>query len=179
MHSNDFIELAKARYSCRKYDSRPVEQEKLDLILEAGRVAPSAVNFQPWHFYVIREKEDLERFYPAYHREWFRTAPCVIVICADHSLSWKRKEDGKDHADVDVAITTDHMTLQATELGLATCWICNFYVDKAREILKLPEHLEPVVILPLGYPLDEVDPDRHQEKRKSLSEIVSYGIQLS
>jgi nitroreductase len=68
------------------------------------------------------------------------------------------------------------MTLQATELGLATCWICNFYVDKCRDLLKLPEHMEPVVILPLGYPLDETDPERHEEKRKPLSEIVSYGI---
>jgi len=176
MHSNHFIELAKARYSCRNYDSRPVEQEKLDLILEAGRVAPSAVNYQPWHFYVLREKDDLEQFYGAYHREWFRTAPCVIVICANHEQAWKRKEDGKDHADVDVAICTDHMTLQATELGLATCWICNFYVEKTRELLKLPEHMEPLVILPLGYPLDSTDPERHGMKRKPLSEIVSYGI---
>ena len=171
-----FLDIAKSRYSCRKYDARPVEEEKLMLVLEAGRVAPSGVNFQPWHFYVIQEAEDLERFYGAYHREWFRTAPCVIVICADHRQSWKRKEDGKDVADIDAAITTDHMTLQATELGLATCWICNFYVDKTRELLKLPEHLEPLVILPLGYPLDSTDPERHQKKRKPLSEIVSYGI---
>jgi nitroreductase len=171
-----FLDIAKNRYSCRKYDARPVEDEKLNLVLEAGRVAPSAVNFQPWHFYVIQEKDELESFYPAYHREWFQTAPCVIVICADHSQSWKRKADGKDHSDVDAAITTDHMTLQATELGLGTCWICNFYLDKTREVLKLPDHLEPVVILPLGYPLDDVDPDRHHKKRKPLSEIVSYGI---
>lgn len=171
-----FLDIAKNRYSCRKYNARRVEEEKLMLVLEAGRVAPSAVNFQPWHFYVMQETEDLERFYGAYHREWFRTAPCVIVICANHSQSWKRKADGKDHGDIDAAITTDHMTLQATELGLATCWICNFDVERTRELLKLPEYLEPVVILPLGYPLDEADPERHSEKRKPLSEIVSYGI---
>ncbi|MCD4710537.1 MAG: nitroreductase family protein [Bacteroidales bacterium] len=171
-----FLDIAKNRYSCRKYDVLRVEEEKLMLVLEAGRVAPSAVNFQPWHFYVMQETDDLERFYGAYHREWFRTAPCVIVICADHSQSWKRKADGKDHGDIDAAITTDHMTLQATELGLATCWICNFDVERTRELLKLPEYLEPVVILPLGYPLDETDPERHSEKRKPLSEIVSYGI---
>jgi nitroreductase len=176
MHSNHFIELAKARYSCRNYDARPVEQEKLDLILEAGRVAPSAANRQPWHFYVIQKQEDLERFYGVYHREWFRTAPCVILICADHNQAWKRKEDGKDHGDVDVSICTDHMTLQATELGLATCWICNFYVGKTRELMKLPEYLEPVAILPLGYPLDSTDPERHAEKRKPISDIVTYGI---
>jgi nitroreductase len=171
-----FLDIAKNRYSCRKYDTRPVEEEKLMLVLEAGRVAPSAVNFQPWHFYVIQEAAQLEKFNAAYHREWFKTAPCVIVICTNHEQSWKRKEDGKDHGDVDAAIATDHMTLQATELGLATCWICNFYVDRTRELLKLPEHLEAVVILSLGYPLDTSDPERHQEKRKPLSEIVSYGI---
>lgn len=169
-----FLDIAKNRYSCRKYDQKAVEEEKLKLVLEAGRVAPSAVNFQPWHFYVIRGEEALGRFHAAYHREWFQTAPCVIVLCGDHSKSWKRKADGKDSSDVDVAICTDHMTLQATELGLATCWICNFDVDKTRELLSLPEHLEPVVILPLGYPLDEVDPERHDQKRLSLSELVTY-----
>jgi len=171
-----FLDIAKNRYSCRKYDARKVEEEKLAMVLEAGRVAPSAVNFQPWHFYVLEKGEDLEQFQAAYHREWFQTAPCVIVICADHGVSWKRKADGKDHGDVDAAITTDHMTLQATELGLATCWICNFDIEKCRELLKLPDHLEPMVILPLGYPLDSADPERHNEKRKSLSEIVTHGL---
>jgi len=171
-----FLDIARNRYSCRNYDSRQVEQEKLELILEAGRVAPSAVNFQPWHFHVICEAADLQKFHAAYHREWFRTAPCVIIICGDHSQSWKRKADGKDHSDVDAAITTDHMTLQATELGLGTCWICNFDVDKTRELLGLAVHLEPVVILPVGYPLDACDPDRHGEKRKPLPDIVSYGL---
>jgi nitroreductase len=168
------LDIAKQRYSCRSYDSRPVEEEKLSLVLEAGRVAPSAVNFQPWHFYVIRGEEKLRNFHVAYHRDWLRTAPCVIVICGDHTSSWKRKADGKDLCDVDVAITTDHMTLQATELGLATCWICNFDPLLTRDLLGLPEDMEPVVILPLGYPLDEVDPQRHDVKRKPLSEIVSF-----
>ena len=170
----NFLNIAKSRYSCRKYEARPVEAEKLELVLEAGRVAPSAVNYQPWHFFVIQGQENLGRFHAAYHREWFRTAPCVIVICIDHSMSWKRKADGKDSGDVDAAITTDHMTLQATELGLATCWVCNFDPVVTREILQLPPDMEPVVILPLGYPLDQADPERHVEKRKPLSELVTY-----
>jgi nitroreductase len=124
---------------------------------------------------VIQEEGDLEKIHQVYHREWFRTAPCVIVICGDHSTSWKRKDE-KDHCDIDAAITTDHMTLQATELELATCWICNFDPQMTRGLLNLPDHLEPLVLLPLGYPLDEADPERHSEKRKPLSEIVSYGI---
>lgn len=169
-----FLDIAKSRYSCRSYDAMPVEEEKLKLVLEAGRVAPSAVNFQPWHFFVIQGEKELKRFHAAYHREWFQTAPCVIVICADRSASWKRKADGRDHGDVDAAICTDHMTLQATELGLATCWICNFDLGITRDLLDLPVEEEPVVILPLGYPLDKADPDRHVQKRKPLSEIVSY-----
>ena len=168
-----FLKLAKHRYSCRDYDPRPVEEEKLALVLEAGRVAPSAVNLQPWIFYVVQGK-GLQKIYPVYHREWFRTAPCAIIICGNHQVAWKRKADGKDHCDIDVAITTDHMTLQATELGLATCWICNFDPVATREVLQLPAHLEPVVILPLGYPRDKPDPDRHGEKRKPRSEIVRY-----
>jgi len=168
-----FLELARNRYSCRNYDSRPVEADRLEQVLEAGRIAPSAANMQPWHFFVIRETGDLEKIRGVYHRDWFRTAPCVIVICGDHRLSWKRK-DGKDHCDM--AITVDHMTLQATELGLATCWICNFDPAATSQLLKLPGHLEPVVVLPLGYPLDVADPGRHGLKRRPLSEIASYGI---
>ena len=171
-----FLDIARNRYSCRNYDTKPVEEEKLSLVLEAGRVAPSAVNFQPWYFYVINKADDLSKLHQVYHRDWFRAAPCVIVICGDHSLAWKRKSDGKDHCDIDAAITTDHMTLQATELGLATCWICNFDPVLTSQLLGLPDHMEPMVLLPLGYPLDTVNAERHGEKRKPLAEIVSYGI---
>jgi len=170
-----FLELAKRRYSCRHYDTRPVEKKKLDLVLEAGRVAPSAANVQPWHFYIFRKHENIKQLYEAYTRDWFSTVPCVIVICGNHRQSWKRN-DGKDHCDIDIAITTDHMTLQAAELGLATCWICNFNREKATRVLGLPEYLEPIVFLPLGYPLDEVNPGRHGDKRKTLHEIITSDI---
>jgi nitroreductase len=168
-----FLDLAKRRYSCRKYDKRPIEQDKLDLILEAARIAPSAANYQPWHFIVIEDKDALSNIHSIYHRDWFRDAPCVMIICGDHSQSWKRK-DGKDHSDIDIAIAVDHMTLQAAELGLGTCWICNFENELCSKLLNLPSNLEPVVLLPVGYPLDSSDPERHATKRKSLEEIVSY-----
>jgi len=169
----DFINLAKQRYSCRNYDSKPVTQEKLDLVLEAGRIAPSAANRQPWHFIVIREKENLEKIGRVYHHDWFIKAPCVIILCGDHSQSWKRK-DHKDHTDIDIAIAADHMTLQAADLGLGTCWICNFDADLCCKLFNLPANLEPIVLLPLGYPLDMSDPERHTSQRKPLNEIVSY-----
>jgi len=168
-----FLDLAKRRYSCRKYDKRPAEQEKLDLILEAARIAPSAANCQPWHFIVIRDKEVLKKIHSTYHCDWLKEAPCIIIICGDHSHSWKRK-DGKDHSDIDIAIAVDHMTLQAAELGLGTCWICNFDNGLCSKLMNLPSNLEPAVLLPVGYPLDSADPERHTTKRKSLEEIVSY-----
>lgn len=172
----DFLELAKSRYSCRNYKSVPVENEKLLKVLEAARVAPSAVNFQPWHFYVIQNSENKEKIAQAYHREWMKNAPVIIVACGNKPISWKRS-DGKDYLDIDMSIAIDHITLAATSLGLATCWICNFSAGKAKNILSLPEFVEPIAIIPLGYPADEVDINRHQTKRKPLSEIVTWEIE--
>ena len=120
-----FLNLAKRRYSSRKYDLKQIEKEKLEIVLEASRVSPSAANRQPWFFIVVREKENLKKVSDCYHREWLYDAQTIIIACADHENSWKRA-DGKDHADIDVSIAVDHMTLAATDLVLATCWICNF-----------------------------------------------------
>ena len=122
---------------------------------------------------MVRDRENLSGVHTLYHREWFRQAPVVIVILSDHSQSWVRG-DQKDHADIDVAIAVDHMTLAATDRGLGTCWVCNFDREKTIRYFDLPEHLEPVVFLPLGYPDSVTDTGRHTEKRKSLEEIVSY-----
>lgn len=167
----NFIDLVKKRYSVREYTSQKVEKEKLLQILEAGQYAPSAVNKQPWHFIVVEEEENHAKFSAIYHRDWFQKAPVYIVICGDHEQAWKRKEDGKDHTDVDAAIAIDHMTLQATELGLGTCWICNFYVEQCKSFFSLPDHIEPIAILSLGYPASTTSLEK---KRKSLDEIVHW-----
>jgi len=168
-----FLNLAKNRFSTRKYNPDPIPEEDLLYILEAGRIAPSAVNYQPWHFLVVKDRKNRELVNTLYHREWFREAPVVIILLADHSQSWKRGE-GKDHADIDVAIAADHMTLAATEKGLGTCWVCNFDKEKTIKTLKLPDHLEPVVFLPIGYPDEKPDINRHSAKRKPLDEITSW-----
>jgi len=161
-------ELIEKRFSVRKYTTQKVEKEKLLKVLEAGRMAPSAVNYQPWHFVVIENKEKLHQIHAVYQRAWIQEAPLVIVACADHSESWKRSSDRKDSADIDVAIAIDHMTLMATELGLGTCWVCNFDVVKCAQILHLPSHIEPIALIPLGYPNISA-PDK---KRKGLNEII-------
>jgi nitroreductase len=167
-----FIDLVKKRYSVRKYKSLGIDDNILNQILEAGRLAPSACNFQPWNFIVIRNNDTLERLWDVYPRDWFRQAPVVIVIGGDHKQSWKRA-DGKDHCDVDIAIAVDHMTLAAAELGLGTCWVCNFDREKCSRLLHLPENIEPIVILPLGYP-DDTGPSERHISRKNVNEIVFY-----
>lgn len=169
-----FLELAKKRCSVRSYQDRPVEEDKLMQVLEAGRVAPSAVNFQPWFFVVLREEEQRKKVAETYARDWIKEAPVLIAICGDHGRSWRRP-DGKDHCDIDVAIAIDHMTLAAAELDLGTCWICNFDVMKCHKILNLPHQLEVIALLPLGYPADKADPGRHDSKRKKMEEIVHWN----
>lgn len=170
-----FLELAKKRYSVRVYKDIPVEKEKLYQVLEAGRLAPSAVNYQPLHFIVVTEENLKSRIIEAYPKEWFKKVPAIIIICGDHSKSWKRK-DGKDHCDIDAAIAVDHMTLAAADLGLGTCWVCAFDAKKCYEVLGLPENMEPITLMPIGYAVENQEPEK---KRKSIDEIVSwegYGV---
>lgn len=167
----DVVKLSSQRYSVRGYQPRPVPQEMLDTILEAGRLAPSAVNKQPWKFIVVKSDAARERLCECYDREWFKTAPAFIVVCGDHSQSWKRPADGKDHCDIDAAIATEHMALAAASLGLGSCWVCNFSADSCKKMLGLPEAWEPIVILPIGFPETENVPAKN---RKATNEIVAY-----
>ena len=113
-----------------------------------------------------------------YSRDWILEAPVIIVICGDHSKSWRRA-DGKDHCDIDAAIAVDHMTLAATELGLGSCWVCAFDSMQCHKVLKLPPHIETIVLLPLGYAADKGDPERHETKRKKMEEIVFWDRSIT
>lgn len=168
-----FLDIARKRCSVRNFLPRDVEREKLLQVLEAARIAPSACNLQPWKIFVVENPERKMELYESYPRKWFAQAPVILVICADHNQSWKR-HDGKDFADVDIAIAVDHMTLAAAALGLGTCWIGAFDELKCRKAMQLPAHLEPIVMLPLGYPEKTESPERHNTRRKSLEEIVEW-----
>ena len=171
--SGNFQELVRKRYSVRNYLDRPVEEEKLNYILESGRLAPSAVNYQPYAVIVVRDEVVKKTLCSVYSRPWLLQAPVILVVCGNHDTSWKRT-DGKDFADIDVSILVDHMTLAATEQGLGTCWVCNFDANRCSEILHLPEEIEPVVLLPVGYP-DEKNVDRSRHLvRKNLKDIVHW-----
>ena len=170
----DFTTLAKHRYSCRNYKEEKPSGEILDEVLNAARLAPSAKNLQPWKFIVVDDETVLQDVKATYGRTWIESAPVVIAVCGDHGSAWIR-DDGKDHTDVDVAIIIDHLTLAATDKGLATCWICKFDARAAEAVLGVPEPWEVIALIPIGFPADEVDPDRHSMKRKKLGEIVKYN----
>lgn len=169
--TNNILALSQRRYSVRNYTSQPVTDEQLQYMLEVARLAPSAVNLQPWSFIVVRERELLDSLSAAYSRDWFKTAPCCIVVCGNHNESWHRRYDGKDHCDIDIAIATEHLALAATELGLGSCWVCNFDADVCKQVLQLPEGVEPIVLLPIGYPAQEAAPEK---KRKSFDDVVIW-----
>lgn len=162
-----FLELAARRVSVRKYKPDPVPQEQLEQVLEAGRLAPSAKNCQPWHFIIVTEPERREAVCRAYARDWLASAPVILAVCVEPGVAWNRK-DGKCYVDVDGAIAMDHMTLCATELGLGTCWIGAFDPVIAAESLELPRGVELLAMTPLGVPDDEGRP----KKRKTMDELV-------
>jgi nitroreductase len=163
----DFYQVLKIRRSIRKYKSTPVEPDKLDRILEAVRIAPSAANCQPWHFIVITDAAVRRSLAKAYPRDWFAAAPVVICACAEPEEAWVRM-DKKNYADVDVTIAFEHLVLAAAAEGLATCWIAAFDPAELRKALGLPNGIEPLAITPVGYP----DEAPRAFVRKPLSEIV-------
>ena len=168
----EFLDLAKKRYSVRKYEDKRVEEEKLLKILEAGRVAPTGANTQPQRLIVVQEKAGLERLKKAAN---INGAAMAIIVCGDHKAVWKRPFDNKDILDIDASIITTHMMLQATELGLGTVWICYFDPAVLRKEFNIPEGTEPINILAIGYAAGEALPsDRHDKARKPLEATVSY-----
>jgi len=166
----EFYDVVRKRRSIRRYKPDPVEEDKLTRVLEAGRLAPSAANRQPWHFIVVRDPKVREALRAAYDRDWFVNAPVIIVVCADPTKAWVRA-DGEEYWKVDAAIAMEHIVLAATNEGLGTCWIAAFNEEAVRKVLNIPKHVRVVAMTPLGYP-DEVKGE--VVSRKSLNEIVHY-----
>ncbi len=162
-----FYSVIRQRRSIRGYKSDPVPPEVLDRVLEAGRTAPTAANFQPFHLIVVTDPATRARMNTVYDRDWFCGAPVVLVGCVDPSKAWQRA-DGWNAAEFDLAIVVDHIILAATEEGLGTCWICNFREQPLKELLRIPAHIRAVALTPLGYPSLSPGPFA----RKAMSELV-------
>lgn len=163
------------RKSVRSFSKEDIDKTTILELLNAARVAPSAVNYQPWRFFVCTSDEIKEKIKESYPRKWFASAPLYIVACTDKSQSWKRSADNKDHGNIDVAIAITHLMLKATSIGLGTCWVCNFDATILKNALNLDKVLEPVAIIPIGYPSEEVSTETEQpKKRKSIDEFTEW-----
>ena len=168
----DFETLSARRYSLRKFSPAPVEAEKLALILEAGRNAPTAHNLQPQRIFVLQTPEALEKadgctashFHP----------PVMLVVAYDAQAAWKRETDGKNHGEIDAAIAATQMMLQAADLGLGTTYVGMFEPEKLWAAFPEMQGTMPVAMLTLGYPAEGAHPSRLHASRKPLEELVKY-----
>jgi nitroreductase len=163
------LETIKQRYSVRKYEARAVEPEKLEAVLEAARLAPSARNVQEWRFVVVQDEAMRAKLVDAaYGQKFIGAAPVVIVCCATNTDYVMRC--GQAAHPIDIAIAIEHMALQAVEEGLGTCWVGSFYPEQIRALLGIPEDIAVVELLTLGYPADTAP----EKKRVPLSDIISH-----
>ena len=169
----DFLELAKERYSCRYFSDKEVEQQKIDKILEAARLAPTGKNSQSQRILVITDKDELAKLSGCTPYGW--NAPLVFLICYDKNESWKRHLDDFDGGVQDICIVTTHMMLEVTSLGLGSTWVGAYDQFKAREIYNVPENYEIAAFLPVGYPSEEAHPSRLHDSRKPVEEIAFYN----
>jgi nitroreductase len=162
------LEAIGRRYSCRAYQDRPIEQEKLDSIFEAARLAPSAKNTQDWRFVVVTDKETKRGVADTTNRpDVFEKAGAIIAACSN---SDEVMRCGQAIGPIDVAIALEHIALQAAELGLATCWIGSFYTDKVRTILDIPADVAIIELMAIGYPADS----KKEPQREPMEKIVCY-----
>ncbi|HAK68568.1 MAG TPA: nitroreductase [Treponema sp.] len=170
----DFLELSKARYSVRKFDSKKVEDEKLDKVLEAGRLAPTAKNSQSHRIFILKSEEALRKINEAtpmaYH------APVVLMVCYDKSASYKNTADAHypdyDGGEADACIVTTAMMMEATELGLGTLWARGYDSQKIYDAFPEVKDLELVCLLDVGYPAADSHPSSRHADRKPLSETT-------
>jgi nitroreductase len=163
----DYQKLIRTRRSIRGYRPDPVSEDILQKILDAARIAPTAANRQPFQLIVVADPSTRARLKEVYDRDWFWTAPLIIVGCVEEAKAWQRA-DGFNAAEVDLSIVMDHLILAATDEGLGTCWICHFDEPKLKQILGIPDGVRAIALTPLGYPAAEPRPFQ----RKPLEELV-------
>ena len=168
----DFAKLSAERYSLRKYSDKPVEEEKLALILEAGRNAPSAHNLQPQRIFVIKSPEGLEKADSCMNSHF--CPPVILAVAYDAEAAWKRETDGKNHGEIDAAIAATQMMLQAADLGLGTTYVGMFEPEKLWAAFPEMQGTMPIAMLTLGYPAEGAHPSRLHAARKPVDELVKY-----
>ena len=166
-----FYELAKNRYSVRTFKPDPIEPEKLDKILQAGRIAPTACNYQPQRIYVAKSEEARNKL--AQICSCTFNAPVILVVCYDRDRNWKSNlMPGYESGETDAAIVCTHMMLQAWELGIGSCWVGLFNADQVSQALGLPENVTVSALLPIGYPKDHAKPAHLHDKIRDFDDTI-------
>lgn len=169
----DFLSLAKERYSLRKFSDQAVEPEKLELLLRAAQASPTAMNFQPHRLLVVNDEENLEKMRQV-NRYHFH-APLYIIVGYDTQVSWKRDYDKKDEGDIDASVVGTHIMLAAASLGLGSTWVGHFDPKLIAETFHFPETIQPVCILPIGYPHPDAKPAHLHERRLEISDFAFFN----
>ncbi|MDY5948021.1 MAG: nitroreductase family protein [Oscillospiraceae bacterium] len=169
----DFLKLATDRYSVRKFAHKPLEKDVIDKILEAGHIAPTGCNYQPQRILVINNKETLEKLKEC--TKCLFDAPCAMLVCYNKDECWTRPYDGSQSGIVDASIVTTHMMLQAWELGVGSTWVMHFNPFKMREVFAIPENVEPVALLVMGYPAPDAVPNERHTVYRPMEETVFYN----
>jgi nitroreductase len=170
----EYYKLIETRESVRNYNPNiKVERKILERILNAGRLAPSAANRQPWTFVLVSSDEKLKQVKESYPRDWFADAPHILIVKGDKTKTWIRPYDGYNPIETDLAIAMDHMILAAENEGVATCWIIAYDYDKLAKAIDLKENEVVYCITPLGYPKEGFN-KYVNKKRKLLEEVVQW-----
>lgn len=169
--SKTFLDMTKERWSVRKFAPEQISDEHMERILEAGRNAPSACNYQPQRVLVLQSEEAIERMRSVTH--WAFNAPTVLLVCADLEESWKNI-DGCDSAEVDAAIALDHMMMEAWECGVGSTWVRGFDERVMRQAFNVPATWKIVAMMPMGYPSEKAHPSTWHFKRKEISELCQF-----
>ena len=168
----EFEKLIAERYSVRSFKPEHLSKEVVDKILQAGHLAPTGCNFQPQRVLVLNTDESLEKLKSCTKCHF--NAPTAMLICHNKDESWRRRSNGELSSYVDAAIVTTHMMLEAHNIGVGTCWVMAFEPDKMRESYNIPENIDPVALLVMGYPADDATPLDMHYKFRPIEDVVVY-----
>lgn len=168
----DFEKLISDRYSVRNFEPEHLSKEAIDTILEAAHKAPTGCNYQPQRILVLNSDESIEKLHSCTKCHF--GAPCAMLVCHNKDESWKRVYDGALSSPVDAVIVTTHMMLAAQNIGVGTCWVMHFDPFAMRETFNIPENVEPVALLVMGYPSKEAKPLDLHYKTRPIGEVVFY-----
>lgn len=169
-----FSELVKARYSCRKFSDKPVSDELISKILEAGIYAPTAKNVQPVKLWVMKSPEALEKIRSCTPFQWMANAQAVIAVGGTPEGAFVRPSDGRNFEDVDASIVATHIMLAIHALGLGSTWVGYFDTVKTKELFPEMKDYDLVALFPVGYPADDAAPSDRHAVRKSCEEMVKF-----